>query len=282
MRKNKIVGLLILFLVSATLLPSCAVDRKIGNTFIETPPPIQILLFPPDALYKYNHKGEAIAHFDSLTAAQQDSALFWSSKFIRNIDDSLFLENYVNSFLTELRKLGFTVYLPEAVDSLLKEQPQVYVLNMAQLQLDEYNYPYDDEAVFYDTRYIKTTDLNAVDFSVWYEISKMNSKNPRKTVLYSTHTMTDGLDGSFFLEPFTDEVRYRYRIDSITVNDVLLIATNLGKKHASYLYDFFLNQYIAYHMPQGETPYWYYHYNRFQKRLDPAEDDEQFELLNND
>jgi hypothetical protein len=278
---GKISGSVLTILLFSFLFSSCEVDRKIGKTFIETPPPIQILLFPPDALYKYNHKGEAIAGFDSMSSSQQDSALFSSGKFVRSINDSLFLENYVNSFLSELRKLGFTVYLPEVVDTLLKSQPQVYVLSMAQVQLDEYFYPYDDEAVFYDTRYIKTTELNAVDFSVWYEISKMNSSNPKKTVLYSTHTVTDGLDGSFFLDPFTDDVKYRYRIDSVTVGDVMLLGNNLGRKHASYLYDFFLNQYIAYHMPEGETPYWYYHYNRFSKRLEPLEESE-FQILGDD
>jgi hypothetical protein len=249
------------------------VDKKIGKTFIESPPPIQILLFPPDDLFKYNHKGEDIAGFDSLTAAQQDSALEASSRFVGGVDDSAFLENYVNSFLGELRKLGFTVYLPEVADTLLKLQPQVYVLNMAQLQLDEYYYPFEDDIVFYETRYIKSFELNAVDFSVWYEISKMNSANPKKTLLYATHSMTDGVDGSFFLEPFTDEVRYRYSIDSISVQDVQTMALNLGKRHASYLYDFFLNQYIAYHMPEGEIPYWYYHYNRYTRTLEPTEDD---------
>lgn len=271
---NLFIRLSVIFLyLSSVWLSSCSVDKKIGKTFIESPPPIQILLFPPNDPFKYNHKGEDIPGFDSLTAVQQDSALDVSSRFVRGVNDSAFLENYVNSFLAELRKLGFTVYLPEAVDTLLKLQPQVYVLNMAQLQLDEYYYPFEDDIVFYETRYIKSFELNAVDFSVWYEISKMNSANPKKTLLYATHSMTDGVDGSFFLEPFTDEVRYRYSIDSISVADVQTMAVNLGKRHASYLYDFFLNQYIAYHMPEGEVPYWYYHFNRFSKTLEPTEDD---------
>jgi hypothetical protein len=195
------------------------------------------------------------------------------------VDDSLFLENYVNNFLSELRKLGFTVYLPEAVDSLLKEQPQVYVLNMAQLQLDEYYYPFEDKTVYYETIYSKSLELNAVDFSVWYEVSKMNSANPKKTLLYATHSMTDGVDGSFFLDPFTDDVKYRYTIDSISVADIQTMALNLGKRHASYLYDFFLNQYVAYHMPEGEVPYSYYHYNRFTHRLETVEED-RFQILN--
>ena len=272
---------IILLFLASMLVTSCTVESKIGKTFIESPPPITILLFPPQNLYMYNHKGEDIQGFDSLTPVQQDSALYADSKFIRQIDDSTFLTLYVNSFLTELRKLGFTVYLPEAVDSILKEQPQVYVLNMAQLQLDEYNYPFEDDIVLYETRYIKDLDLDAVDFSAWYEISKMNAEKPRKTVLYTTHTMTDGVDGDFFVDPLTENVKYRYRIDSLSIADIRDMASNLGKRHAGYLYDFFLNQYIAYHMPQGVAPYTYFHYNRYTKRLESTEDSG-FEVLPNE
>ncbi len=285
MKQNNLMGLTringlisILVLTISLFISSCSVDKKIGMAFVESPPPIQFLLFPPAELYKFNHKGEEIPGFDSLSGARQDSALFYSSKFVQNINDSAFLEKYVNSFLDEIRKLGFTIYLPEVVDTLLKGQPQVYTLNMAQLQVDEYTYSYDDEAVFYETRYIKTVDLDAIDFSVWYEVTKMNTERPHKTVLYATHTMTDGFDGSFVLDPFSDDVRYRYRVDSISMDDVMTMAFNLGKKHAGYLYDFFLNQYIAYHMPKGETPYWYYHYNRYTGKLVPVEDEE-FQVL---
>ena len=267
-------------LFTSVVLSSCTVEKKIGKTFLASPPPIQILLFPPNELFKYNHKGEAIPGFDSLTAQQQDSALYASSLFVKETDDSAFLESYVNNFITELRKLGFTLYLPDATDSLLKEQPQVYALNMAQLQLDEYNYPFEDQAVFYETMYVKYLSLNAIDFSVWYELSKMNSANPRKTLLYATHSMTDGVDGDFLFDPFETDVRYRYQIDSLRVQDVQNLAVNLGKRHASYLFDFFLNQYIAYHMPEGEAPYFYYHYNRFLRQLEPVED-YGFQILDN-
>ncbi|HPS74550.1 MAG TPA: hypothetical protein PLD52_09685 [Bacteroidales bacterium] len=269
--------LLILFLTMISLT-SCSVENKIGKTFIQNHPPIQIVLSPTNLLFKYNHKGEAIENFDSLNTSQQDSALYASSRFMREIDDSVFLDTYINSFMDELRKLGFPVYISTGEDSLLKDNPQVYYLRMAQLQLDEYFYPLQDEMEMEEMVYIKNINLNAIDFSAWYEINKMFSPNVQKTVLYATHTMTDGFDGSFTSDPFTDAVRYRYKVDSITMPDVMVMASNLGKRHASYLYDFFLNQYIAYKMPEGQAPYWYFHYNRFSKSLEIVEDD-QFQIL---
>lgn len=257
---------------------SCFTDKKLAKSFVNEGPGIRIVLTPASALYKFNHKGEAIENFDSLTVEQQDSALYWSSLFIREISDSLFLESYVNNFLTELRKLGFTVYITDLIDTSAYEYPQTYVVNMTQLQLDEYFYPYEDEVEYDDYRYVKSFDLNAIDFSVWYELSKLKTGTPSTTILYTTHSMTDGMDGRFMLDPFANEVIYRYDIDSVTMSDVMTMAANLGRRHAGYLYDFFLNQYVSFHMPEGETPFYYYHYNRFHNRFEPV-DSERFQWL---
>ena len=128
---------------------------------------------------------------------RQDSALFASSFFIQHIDDSIFLENYVNGFIDELRKLDISVYLGEGADSFLIQQPQSYVVDMVQLQLDEYFYPFEDQEYYYDTLYYKTFNLNAVDFSAWFELEKLKSSRKQKTVLYSSHMASDDFAGSF-------------------------------------------------------------------------------------
>jgi hypothetical protein len=260
------------------MLASCVADRKIAKTFTETPPPFNFLIMTPDYIFKYNHKGEDIAGFDSMTQDQQDSALYSSSKFIQNIDDSTFLTGYINGFVDELRIYGFKVFLEEDVDTFLLQQPQSYVINIAQLQLDEYYYPLEDEATFWDTTYYKTFNLEALDFATWFEVNKMNAEKPKKTVLYASYTMTDGFEGSFFNEPWSANVRYKYKIDSLKVSDVYSLAGKLGQRHATYMYDFFLNQYIRYVLPKNEDPLYYYHYDHKHKTLVPVEDD-MFEVI---
>jgi hypothetical protein len=56
------------------------------------------------------------------------------------------------------------------------------------------------------------------------------------------------------------------------------MAIYLGKKHAGYLYDYFMNQYIAKHLPEGMKMMDYYHYNRNRKSFSPAYDD-RFDFL---
>jgi hypothetical protein len=47
-------------------------ENKLAQSFIKTPPEIDIQLFTPDILFKFNHKGEEIEGFDTLKDAQQD------------------------------------------------------------------------------------------------------------------------------------------------------------------------------------------------------------------
>jgi hypothetical protein len=260
------------------LMASCSIEKKLAQTFIKTPPEIDIQLFTPDILFKFNHKGEEIEGFKELSDEQQDSALDASSKFMQYVNDSIYLEQYLNSFIHELRTLGFNVFLDNSVDSFLQRQPQSYVVNISQIQLDEYIFPLEDSEPWDDTVYYKSFKLNAVDASNWFEISKINTPKPKKTVLYSSFTASDGFDGNFVVNSFTLDVQYRYKIDSLRLKDIYELSVYAGEKDASYLFDFFMNQYIAYHLPKGTEPQNFLHYNRFTKALSPTED-EKFEIL---
>jgi len=269
---------LFLSFIILLILSSCSFEYKLAKEFQQDPPDFYLKVKPPAHLFKYNHKGEMIEDFEKLSGSQQDSALDASSFFTRHIDDSVFLERYVNGFVDELRKLDFKVYLGDEADSFLLQQAQSYLIDMIQVQLDEYFYPFEDKEYYYDTLYYKSVNLNAVDFSTWIELGKLKSSRKQKTVLYSSHMATDDFAGSFLLDPFRQDVKYSYTIDSLSVPDIYEIAGFLGKVHASYLYDFFLNQYIAFNLPQGFRPEVYYHYNRFRKSFVVVEE-ERFELL---
>jgi hypothetical protein len=275
-RYSFIFGLIILSGLSG--LQSCLPERKVADTFIKSPHMISLLVNPPDLVFKYNHKGEEIEGLDSLKPEQQDSALWDHSRYMQFISDSILLEDYMNNFIGELRLLGFNVYLNSTIDSFMTGKPQSYVLNISQMQLDEYYYLLKDEDAFLDTIYYKKFNLNAVDYSCWFDLGKAGAENARKVLLYSTNTAYDTFDGRFFNDPFTGTVRYKYTIDSLRVKDVYDMAAYLGKKHAGYLYDFFMNQYIAKHLPEGIRMEDYYHFDRNRKSLSPASED-RFEIL---
>lgn len=280
-KKNtlKVAGAAISCLVMALLLMAgCSPERKLAQQFIKDKPPFAIQLFTPAFVYKFNHKGEDIEGFDSLSPEGQDSSLWATSRFMQFVSDSAFLERYINGFITELRELGFTVYTEEAVGSFLQTQPQAYIVSIPQLQLDEYYSPWQDSTYYGDSLYTIDIRLNAVDFSSWLELSKINSARPVTTVLYNSQTATDGFRGSFILNGVTLEVEYRQKTDSLLLEDIYDLAGYSGKKHAGYLFDYFMNQYIVYHLPEGLEPLGYFHYNRYKRSLYFTEDD-RFQVL---
>lgn len=258
------------------LLSSCTLERKLGQEFLKLAPEINIELISPELLFKYNHKGEQIRGFDSLTSSQQDSALYADSRFIRNVDDSIYLERYVNSFIDELRAIGFRVFIDGMVDSLFRIMPQSYVVNMAQVQLDEYISPFEDSEPIGDSIFYKTYELNALDASSWLEVNKYNAVKPVKTVLYSSFTASDGFSGSFIMNDMN--IRYQYKIDSLKLNDIYDLASFSGRQDANYLFDYFMNQYIAIHLPESYEILGYLHYNRSRRSFNFTDEDK-FEVL---
>ena len=264
--------------LSLFFLFSCLPEQKLAQTFVKRGPKVRLMINPPDYVYKFNHKGEAIDGFASMTDKQQDSALFYSSLFIQRINDSAFLENYINGFITELRNSNFDVYLPDQMDAFLTDQTQAYVVTIAQIQLDEYTYPMEDKEPINDTVYYKKIDLNAMDFSVWVELTKSNAAKPRKTTLYDSQSAYDNFEGSFIVDPWTNKVRYKYHLDTLSLVDLYDMSRYLGNKHGDYLFDFFMNQWVAFNMPENQYSMYYYHYNRKRNLLEVAEDD-WFEVL---
>ena len=248
-------------LILVVFLASCSVEMKIARTFVKEPPGINILLTPPDYLYKYTQKPDSAA------------------LLIDDVDDSVFLEEYVNSFMDELRNLNFSVYLKGTAEEYLKGKDQVYEVNMAQIQLDEYFYPVVDSAAFWDTIYISEIPLCAVDYSSWFEMKKMGRE--KGIVLFASYMLGDGFEGSFFNEPWTSSVRYRYKIDSLTSFEVQQAGAAIGRRYARFLFDFFMNQYIRFNMPGQAEPYYYYHYNRLRDIFVPVEED-RFQVLSNE
>jgi hypothetical protein len=276
---KKIVSTLLLpGLLLLLIFPSCTMEKKLGKEFLAQAPQISIELLTTGNIYKFNHKGEKIPGFDSLSGPQQDSALYADSRFIQFVDDSTFLDKYINSFIDELRGIGFRVFLDGNVDTILQREPQAYVVNMSQVQLDEYFDPFEDSEQVGDTIFYKTFELNAVDASSWFELKKYNSVKPVKTVLFSSFTASDGFTGNFIMSNFTMNLKYRYKIDSLRMNDIYDLASYSGRRNANYLFDYFMNQYISFHMPEGMEILGYLHYSPSGKTFN-FDDEERFEVL---
>lgn len=253
---------------------SCSVEKKIAREFIESKVNYSFLLLPPDCIYKSNTKVDEIVNADSIDKWDIDSLLLINNLFLQYVSDSIFLENYINGIINELLAYGFDIYFQNSLDTFLFIQNQAYIINIAQIELDEYIMPVNESEIFNDSiLYYKNFGLNAVSISSWFEITKLNPKKEGRKVFYISDYVSDCLEGLFVENIFTGEVKYKYSFIEMELEDIYDLSSVLGKKYAGYIFDYLLNEHINRQLPQNTIPRYYFHYNRSNNTIRPASKD---------
>jgi hypothetical protein len=255
-----------LFLLSMALillhLTSCNPGRGLANRFVKERQPMAILLLPPEFSYKYNYKIPDIENFDSLPKLTQDSLLFYNSKLLQYINDSLFISNYINGMSTGLRSFGFNVHTSGSSESFVSRGSEGLIVNIAQIELEEYFDSISDNASFGDEElYNYELYLTALNINSWFELTRVNQQDTTP-VLYASNTLADRFEGGFRYFPFSGEVKYEYTIDSLKVEEIYPSVYAFGNRYAGMLFDFLMNDYISHNLPKDYKPAVYYTYDR--------------------
>jgi hypothetical protein len=264
--------------ISLVFLTSCYPEWKLGKTFIESKPDISVMILPTNYVFKNNLKLDEIGDTSWLSPTQKDSLKIVKSLLLKNISDSIVLENFINSMISEFEKLGVKVYLNNDPDSFMFFQSPAYFLNIAQLQLEEGYNEFKDSDEFGGNTYYKKFQSNAITFNTWLELSQLNPKKEGRKLFFATETIADVVDGYFTENLLTGEIKYKYQIMEIDVDIIYHYCEVLGARYAGYTYDYFMNTYIMNHFPSGKKRNFYMHYNRSNNTLD-ATWDERFELM---
>ncbi len=264
-------SIVILFIFSG-----CSAERKLSKTFVKSNNIGPALIFMPKVVYKYNLKTDIL---DSVKYSEneKDSILWFSSDFIQNIYDSVFLLNYQKGFIYELQQYGIKTYTSDSIDAFFNNDSNGFVVNVAQIELEEQYYPFVDSEDEEGITYTHKQQLNALDVSSWFEIRMVN--NPEKVkMLFAENLLTDNFQGFFEQNPFTGQMQYFYHLDSLTVKDIYHDAYNLGRTYASYTFDYLLNKYLDSHLPPDMRSKHFLHYDIYRKIFYPAEND-RFETI---
>lgn len=223
----------------------------------------------PQVVLKENLKAEAIRSDKDLSKKEKDSLIYASSKFLDRVSDSIFLETYVNSFISGLREQGYVVFVESDLDSFLTyDKGDAYILDMAQVMLEEYEIPHEEQESFDDTIiYYKTIYLEAVSINSWFELSKVNSPDGEPQLLYASHYLHDFLKGRFTRHPLKGTVRFKYEKKPVVLEDIYRLSRILGNKYANWLTDFFIHEYVKSELPEGLEPEVRYTYDAESGRL---------------
>ena len=249
------------------LLSSCYPEYKLAKSYIDAEQDNSIMILPIDYLFKTNLKAIDIGDTSDMSE--------WE---IKEISDSVFLETFINSLIMEFEKLGFDVYTESYIDSFLFFQTPAYIFNIAQLELEEHEFEFQDSELIRGTEYYKKLQLNAITINSWLEISALNSDDEGRDLFFADETIADIVDGYFGQNLISGNVKYNYRIIEMDAEIVYRYAEMLGRRYAGYTYDYLMNEYIKQNFPSNKKLRFYMHYNRENKTLDPADEDRFFEM----
>ncbi len=253
------------------MLISCSYDRKLAKQFVESNPDISILVMPTNDIFKVNMKLDELGDDTvGMDEWQIDSALMANSKFLKDISDSIFLEAYYNSFFEELGRLNIKTFNEEYIDSFLFIKSPAFLLNIAQIEVDEYIKDFKDSQEYDDFVYTKTLPLNAVSINTWFEISRLNNNKGSRRVFFVEDDVSDNAYGYFSENLFTGQISYKYFLREIEVEDIYRKCEELGEQYAGYVFDYIMNSYISRNFPSDRKRKYYMHYKRSINSYEPA------------
>lgn len=257
------------------LLTGCTLEQKLAKTYVKQNPCGQILLLEPDIVFKSNLKTYEIPGVDTLDDYLKDSLLLDKSLFLKDITDSLIIKEFVKGFKRYFELFDADVLPESSIDTLLEKGGTPFIMNIAQLSLEEFIHPYSSEQIIYDeVMVIDGFDVNAINYNVWIELSRLNSDKKNK-VLFNSDYITDDVNGVLRQNLFTGKAIYDYTIDTITTAREYEFARQFGENTAGLLFDYLLNSYILENLPDNYPfdPY-YYHYDPERKIFFTTEEDQ--------
>jgi hypothetical protein len=267
-----------LFSVSIFILPivglmiSCSPEYPLAKAYVKQTPKGSILLMRPDFVYKSNLMRFELS--DKMNENEKDSVAYYRSRFVQYVSDSAFLEDYINNFIDRLLAGGFDVYAQDYLDSFMKTGSPAYIVNLAQLQLEESrDTTYETTGVSDEEGNTTYRDilLNTVRLNSWIEVSELNADSGKvKKLFFASSLARDGVRGGLNLMPMSGELRFTYTVDSLNMNDIYDLAGQSGKTYGTYLYDYFMNEYIRKSLPPWVQPIRYLHYDLDMRRIKNA------------
>ena len=262
-----------LALLITSIFLSCSSERKFATAFVDTSVERSVLVFFPDFLFKTSQKTFLLDSLDITDETQFDSVLLVHSKYLQYVNDSLFMANYILGFEKELSVFGFSVFDENKVAEFMEVDTHSFVINVAQIELEESIYTHRDEAVIYNAYYYHDQDLQAVFVNSWIEISKVNENTDKPNIYFATGLITDDMDGDFSYDLFTGKISFLYNIDSLKQTSLYNYAYELGRTNAGYSFDLLLNTYLDITVPKEERSDKYWRFNPNDKTFFPAYDD---------
>lgn len=254
----KITGFLLSVATLVFSFQACSTERKTAVAFTKKTHSTSLLVLTPAQLFKVNQKLFLLDSLDPVAKDKEAELLLENSLFLKNLNDSLFIANYMLGYKKELMKFGFNVFDESSMDQFFEVDSNTIQVSIAQLELEETLYPFRNETQIYGQDYYHDHELNAVFVNSWFDIAPLNRHSDKPTIYFATDMIVDEVDGFFDNDIFANEVRYMYNIVPINNDMIYEFAYDLGRVYAGYTFDFLLNRELDTMLPAEERTdrYW--------------------------
>lgn len=260
------------WLIFIFFLLSCNPEKKIARQFIDKKNTVSVLFLKPDMIYKTNFKVKAISSFDSLPAILKDSIWKANTLFLDSISDSLFIDHFSQSLLNKIRLLGLKTYVQDSMEAFLSGNGIKFIVNYNQCEIEEYvdlkkfEFAFEVEGRNTDRELL----VNSVNLNNWFDISMLNTGHT-KDIVFSSQTISDLIDGRFVYYYLSGDVDFDYSYYPMSAKDVTNASVESGRINAGYLFDYFMNTYIAENL-KDKAPSEYYHYKGYKRKIKATQD----------
>lgn len=260
------------------LLSSCSTEMKFAREFSRHAEQISMLAIRTDHIFKINEKYIELPAGEQLSDAKIDSLRYLQTLIIQHLEadnaDEHVLDHFFDAFTTELARYGIKMFDEDRLETFFEADSNAYIINLAQVELDEFDYQVVENEVFGGRTYKFEYWINALRVNTWFELSRLNpeeDENPQ--ILYASNELYDDFHGYFNQQWLTGEVSYLYSHDTIEMRDFYDFIGLLGRLYAAYTYDYMLNAYLDKNIQAERRSDRWYRYDPYRKSLFISEDD---------
>lgn len=265
----------LIFILLPVLFGACSTERRLANRFVKQSQEISVVVLFPQEVFAINEKSPDQKGSFSLRLAESDTGLVSNTLILKEIKEKEVIQLFAESFTNELGNYKIQVYKEAQMDDFLQLQQNAFMLNLAQLEVQEYLTVFTDEIGVGERTYTADVYLNVFNLGVWIELNALNdTRRENSSVLFATHDLTDRFNGYFVQRFFTGEIDYKLTQDTITVQQARNFVSYLGRLYAAYTFDYLMNSYVQKNssVPEGVNRK-YFRYDPYRKMLFPTETD---------
>ncbi len=260
---------------------SCSPERKLARKYAIMARDNSVLVLLPTEVWLVNQKSDYPGSSFTFSQAKQDVRLLENTLIFPNLSQASVLRLFGESYLSELSKYGLKVYTEDQTEAFMHADTSAYILNLAQLELQEYYSPVEDEVIVGETVYTYDFAINGLNLALWLVFNKVNDKNIKKpTVLFATHDLLDRYEGYFTMKFMTGKIDYKLKVDTMNIERARNFISYLGRLYAAYTFDYMMNDYVNRKLGPAVVQRRHFRWDPFNKNL-KATINERFVPLNN-